>query len=249
MEYDGAPRLKYNYRRWICIAASISTLYVTYCVYYSTIATQHSSLYPVMEHIDASIDGKANSSMESIVSIHDAHSLSMPHRGVWLYIVNENDELLLSKRTADTVTCPNTWNVQGEHTNFQETYLETAYRGLKEELGLSKARVASIVPLFKDPLFLDIVYNGPNYKRDLQWTMSYLVRVKQKYITAYNHETSLMQWKPIKHCILWAGGENNHRMCQVKRFQYTSAEFQANNTEWSFQKSFEFHIKLIRQNL
>lgn len=201
-----------------------------------------------MEYIDTSMDGTTNASMSSMIDISVAHSQSMPHRGVWMFVLNENEELLLTKRTAQTVTCPGSWNVLGEHTQFKESFEDTMYRGLQEELGLKRFQVISAVPLFEKPLHLEITYEGQRFKQDIQWTQSFLVRVKQESIKAYNHETSLMQWRPIKDCIMWAN-EDPKRICTAKEFKYTSAELNVSRAEWSFKEAFVLHVKLIRQHL
>ena len=223
---------------------------VIMCLLYGLYHTQIPSADKVqqMEYIDTSVDGSTNSSMSSMVDINVAHSQSMPHRGVWMYLVNENEELLLTKRTTESVTCPGSWNVLGEHTQFKESFEDTAYRGLREEVGLKRFQVISVVPLFKKPLHLEITFNGPRFKQDIQWTQSFLVRVKQESIKAYNHETSLMQWRPLKDCVMWAN-EDPKQICTAKEFKYTSAELNASKNDWSFKEAFELHVKLIRQHL
>jgi hypothetical protein len=128
------------------------------------------------ELIDLSEDGSANNSTEFIMSIDKAHSLGLRHRGVWLHIVNESNEILLLKRRAQAVTCPATWNAPGEHTKHLESYASTAYRGLSEELGLNRTQIYALIPLTRAPTLLEIQYMPPLRKHDAQWTQSYLVR-------------------------------------------------------------------------
>lgn len=223
---------------------------VIICLLYGLHQTQMptANQAPPVEYVDTSADGTTNHSIASMIDINVAHSKSIPHRGVWMCVVNEHEELLLTKRTTNTVTCPGTWNTPGEHTQFNESFEDTLYRGLQEELGLKRSHVISAVPLFKEPLFLEITYAGPRFKEDIQWTQSFLVRVKQENINKYNHETSLMQWRPVKDCIMWAT-EDAKRLCVTKDFKYTSAELNANRADWSFLEAFKLSIKLIKQHL
>lgn len=226
------------------LCAGVLAGYLIYTVYMSQLISVQDG-NPGAEYIDASHDGHINTSTSSIITINAAHSNSIPHRGVWIYIVDENDELLLLKRSTETVTCPNTWGFPGEHTKHNESYLDTAYRGVLEELGLTRHHIISTKPLFKEPLYLDITYFGPRYKHDLQWSMSFLMRVKKEHIYKYNHESALMQWKPVSKVKFWMD-EVPSRVCVARDFKYSSTEFNVTNAEWSFKEAFEFHLQLIK---
>ena len=50
-----------------------------------------------------------------IVSIGAAHSKGLLHRGVWIFVLNPQQHVLVMKRSAATVTCPGAWALVGEH--------------------------------------------------------------------------------------------------------------------------------------
>ena len=68
------------------------------------------------------------------------------HRGIFVIVENELEEILLEKRSMTKDTNPGKWAVIGEHNLLGESYEKAAIRGLKEELGL-KAKVKKIAKL------------------------------------------------------------------------------------------------------
>jgi len=81
------------------------------------------------------------------VPIDTAHRHGNIHMGTWIFVidtninkkknttVHKNFHILLLKRGAKLVTCPNTWSLVGEHTYRNEEPMATVRRGLTEELG------------------------------------------------------------------------------------------------------------------
>lgn len=197
-----------------------------------------------LELIDHSEDGRVNRNASSILSIETAHNEGIRHRGVWLHIVNENNELLLLKRSDEAVTCPSTWNAPGEHTKYLESYLDTAYRGLNEELWLTKENILLIAPLTAAPVLLELHYGPPLNKYDLQWTQSFLVRVRKDSIANRNEEASAMEWIPLVSLkeVLQA---KQLKFCAVETFAFTSEELGAQKTATTFQDMLMLHAKLI----
>lgn len=57
-------------------------------------------------------------------------------------------------------TCPGTWSILGEHTTLNETWDETALRGLNEELHLLPSQVARICCHPKQTLALTVESNA-----------------------------------------------------------------------------------------
>lgn len=198
------------------------------------------------ELIDLSEDGQVNHNASSVVSIDWAHTMGKRHRGVWLHIVNERNELLLMKRSDKAITCPSSWNAPGEHTMYLEPYIDTAYRGLSEEMGLERNQILSITPLTKAPMLLEILYGPPLQKHDAQWTQSFLVHVLKASIGKDNAEASAMEWIPIAHI------EDRLKMgdlhfCQVSKFTYTSKELGAEDARGTdFQGMLLMHTRIIR---
>ena len=64
------------------------------------------------------------------------HRKGWMHAGGWMHVLDIQHKLLLLRRGPHLVTSPNTWSLVGEHAYRNETPLETARRGLVEELGL-----------------------------------------------------------------------------------------------------------------
>ena len=59
------------------------------------------------------------------------------HRSSHIWIINDNNELLVQKRNPEKSTFPNMWAISvAGHVDSGETSLDTAIRELKEELNL-----------------------------------------------------------------------------------------------------------------
>lgn len=201
----------------------------------------------LMEYIDLSVDGRINNNISSIVSIDTAHSNAMSHRGIWMLIVDENEELLLLKRHTKAVTCPGTWSAAGEHTKYQEEFIDTAYRGMFEELGLRREQILSIQQLTPTPLWLHVKYDNAGHKSDVQWTSSFLVRVNRRDIDKFNTESSLSQWVPIRNFEQWSSAHADV-ICKVASFQYKNQSTDiARDTD--FRSMLDMHVRLIRPYL
>ncbi|MBI3169531.1 MAG: NUDIX domain-containing protein [Chloroflexi bacterium] len=83
------------------------------------------------------------------------HEQGLQHRGVHVFLFNEEGEILIQKRNADRVHSPSLLDCSvSEHVRAGESYLEAAMRGLKEELSV---RGIEVKPLGK----IQMEY-GPN---------------------------------------------------------------------------------------
>lgn len=49
----------------------------------------------------------------SLLHIDAVHRTGAPHRGVWLFVVDSQERVLLVHRSPRMVTCPNTWSLVG----------------------------------------------------------------------------------------------------------------------------------------
>lgn len=59
------------------------------------------------------------------------------HKPVWIWIINDFNEILIQKRTITKKSCPNYWDVScGGHVVAGESSLDGAVREMKEELGI-----------------------------------------------------------------------------------------------------------------
>ena len=71
-----------------------------------------------------------------IIDKQEAHSKNLLHCGVIVFIINDNNQILLSKRSNNRIFNPNKWEICGGHVRAGEKLVEAAIRELKEELGL-----------------------------------------------------------------------------------------------------------------
>ncbi|MCT4612097.1 MAG: NUDIX domain-containing protein [Clostridia bacterium] len=68
----------------------------------------------------------------------EAHRLGLWHKAVHIFIVNNNDELLIQKRASDKDFYPNVWDLSAAgHISADETSLISAIREIEEEIGIS----------------------------------------------------------------------------------------------------------------
>lgn len=88
-----------------------------------------------MEYID--IYDENNNPLEKSKEKTQAHEEMDFHRTAHIWIINDNKELLLQKRSANKKSHPNCWDISGAgHIRTGEDVLDGAIRELKEELGV-----------------------------------------------------------------------------------------------------------------
>ena len=94
---------------------------------------------------------------EGLIPIDAAHRQGVPHRGVWLHVLLQAAEpqVLIVRRSARMVTCPESFSIIGEHHNGREEDDQAAKRAVNEELpGLAPLAAAGrlrIAPLRPTP--------------------------------------------------------------------------------------------------
>jgi isopentenyldiphosphate isomerase len=130
-----------------------------------------------LEMIDISSDGHLGKNPTEITGIDRAHRQAIRHRGVWVFIVNENKHLLFAKRSDHSITCPSTWSVIGEHCHFGESYYHCAQRCIEEELDIHHSD--SLLPMEDGPVLVHLNYGD---RIDKQWTQVFLAFVKEKFV-------------------------------------------------------------------
>ncbi len=89
----------------------------------------------------------------------EVHKEGYWHRAVHVWVINQNGEILVQKRTAIKTFSPNLWDMSmGGHISAGEEPIESAVRELKEELGLDVSQKSL------DYIYLDkhevILHNG-----------------------------------------------------------------------------------------
>ncbi len=88
-----------------------------------------------MEYID--IFDENNNPIGEKKEKQQAHEEGNFHRTAHVWIINDKNELLLQKRSANKKSYPNCWDISGAgHIKAGETIIDGAIRELKEELGI-----------------------------------------------------------------------------------------------------------------
>ena len=88
-----------------------------------------------MEYID--LYDENNNPLKNSKEKTQAHEEGDFHRTAHIWIINDNKELLLQKRSANKKSHPNCWDISGAgHIRTGEDVLDGAIRELKEELGV-----------------------------------------------------------------------------------------------------------------
>ena len=98
-------------------------------------------------------------------------------QGSHVWIMNSKGELLIQKRSKEKRLYPNLWSITSGGTDFEELTLDTAYREVKEELGIELELMMS-------------------YKRNHDFVDVYLARkdIKLEEITMQKEEVTEVKW-------------------------------------------------------
>ena len=123
-----------------------------------------------MEYID--IYDENNNPLEKSKEKTQAHEEMDFHRTAHIWIINENKELLLQKRSANKKSHPNCWDISGAgHIRTGEDVLDGAIRELKEKLG--------VIAKKNDLQFIATIKNTKNPKnKEFQYV--YLLKCNNK---------------------------------------------------------------------
>ncbi len=103
-------------------------------------------------------------------------------QGAHVWIMNSKGELLIQKRTPTKRLYPNLWSITSGGTELGETTLDTAYREVKEELGINLK-----------PEELELMMS---YKRNHDFVDVWLARkdIKLEEITMQKEEVADVKW-------------------------------------------------------
>ena len=103
-------------------------------------------------------------------------------QGAHVWIMNSKGELLIQKRSKEKRLYPNLWSITSGGTDSGESTLDTAYREVKEELGIELK-----------PEELELMMS---YKRNHDFVDVYLARkdIKLEEITMQKEEVSDVKW-------------------------------------------------------
>lgn len=123
-----------------------------------------------MEYIDI-VDKNDNLTGE-VKEKQQAHEDGNFHRTAHIWIINDNNELLLQKRSASKKSHPNCWDISGAgHIRAGETVIEGAIRELKEELGVEVDE--------KDLNYIATIKSAKNPK-NMEFGYVYLLKCNKK---------------------------------------------------------------------
>lgn len=148
------------------------------------LARLSSSSYPA--HLDP-INPLIELKHSGFENIDRTHKNGLIHAGTWIHVVDsslkgDDPKLLLVKRGENLVTCPGTWSLIGEHAFRNEAPLNTARRGIQEEVGQRALdyvdKHGSIRNMTDIPVYYERDYGASNGGRvDRQITYLWLVEM------------------------------------------------------------------------
>ena len=98
---------------------------------------------------------KVNSANEVIgeTTITEARENGWPRRVSRAFIFNQDDQLLLQKRSPHVYTYPGRWDCCGGHVDVHESYAEAGSREINEELGIEITVHELAEPVFFEDTF------------------------------------------------------------------------------------------------
>lgn len=138
----------------------------------------------------------------------DIHKEGLPHRAVQVWIVNENNELLLQKRAPTMHAYPDYWEISASgHVASGQTSAEAAQRETEEELGLS-------LPLERFQFLFTvekrgILDNGLFINNEFQDVFLVRAQVNAHAVVSDAHEVSEVAWIPFRDLESWASAHDN----------------------------------------
>ena len=105
----------------------------------------------------------------------EVHEKGLFHRGIDLFLVNSKGKIFLTRRAKTKDTSSGVWGLSvGEHVKPGESFMDAAIRGLKEELGITNAKVVQI----KGPRLFTITYEDG--KKDNEFDALFLAESDEK---------------------------------------------------------------------
>lgn len=95
------------------------------------------------------VDKQGNNTNE-ILEREELHSRNKLHNEVTIYIINNNNEVLLQRRSKNRRFSPDKLGVIAGHSLYNENPIETAIREVKEEVGLkiNKKDIHELLPKY-----------------------------------------------------------------------------------------------------
>jgi len=139
-------------------------------------------------------------------TIHFAHTLGLPHAGMWILIVDNASRVLLMLRATSLRTCPNSWAPLGEHQKEGENATTLAGRALDEELGHSFQEFVQVsTNITSEPVWYRRDYEDGRVDRQATWLWLVKLSVRGEHVQFHpDEEVAALQWVPLQELTLMA---------------------------------------------
>lgn len=135
------------------------------------------------------VDKNGNETSE-ILEREELHNRGKLHNEVTIYVINNNGEVLLQRRSKNRRFCPNKLGVIAGHQSYREDPLAGAIREVKEEVGL-KVNKEEIKPLC-DKYLVEEEYNN-----HYMYPYYVVVNKKEEDFIIQKEELSYVKWYKI----------------------------------------------------
>ena len=124
-----------------------------------------------------------------------AHSIGAWHRSVHIYLVNDENELIIQQRSPDKDLFPNLWDISvGGHVSAGEETVISAQRELSEELGIN-AKTGEFQYLFT---FKEIFKQGDFISKEFVDVYLIEKNIKKENIHLQDEEVSNYKFISVK---------------------------------------------------
>lgn len=135
------------------------------------------------------VDKDGNDTNE-ILEREELHNRSKLHNEVTIYVINDNKEVLLQRRSSTRRFCPNMLGVIAGHTEYNETPVDGAIRELKEEIGI-KVNKGDIFKLYDRYLVQE------RFNNHFMYSFYTICNMKEEEFKIQKEELSYVKWYSI----------------------------------------------------
>lgn len=104
-----------------------------------------------MEYLD--IVDENNNLTGKVEERQVVHTLGLWHKEVAIWVINENNEILLQKRASTKKQAPNMWSICAGHIDSGEDIEVSALRELKEEIGMETKKLGECLVIKEEEYF------------------------------------------------------------------------------------------------
>lgn len=154
-----------------------------------------------------------------VMDKEEAHDKNLLHNEVGIFIINDNKEILLQKRSANKRFDPNKWGLCAGHVDANESLEDAAIREIKEEVGLD-VTPKELIPYGER----EVAIKDSNS----HITYFYYVRCNKKAeeFTIQKEELSEVKWFNIDEIIMMIKeGKTSFKENRIKLFEKIKSDF------------------------